>query len=530
MYANGTCTGAGTPAGAVAVVGTAGTALTPATATASSVPQATPTAGAFSFVAVYSGSAAYGPSTSACELLSVTGAAATSAPNLVLVGCSNIANDSGASIGFAAAAGAITTFTATPVAGVVPATVSLATPTGAIECGVVAQDAGGGSDLNPNTVDPGGFTARVNAPATILESNSTTWNWNCGAGVTPESCASGLANAAGTSVSPVPGNVYHIGLLPGSTYGIVGTATPAISTSATWNPTIPGEIPVTSPSVTITVVEPQYTLILAANPGTIPANLPTSTNAVGSVITAYLYHVQTGNACVVLVSGSLPTYACNLAGGTLAAVTAGGGGYLLVPGAESGTVEFQTNLGIFTAGGAAPAGPYLANFSNATQYVSEHCGAIPNTFPTSFVPTSGLVTTLNLNSCQTVTVTLVGGGEAGTATIIGNFIGDFTGATASFGIQGEVLVNLTPGPITVGLSTGCNEVLTPPNLAGGSTGAQVAALATGFNVTSIWIFQNGPHTFGALYFPGTAPTDISSAGPNQSVFVCGTGVGTFRVA
>jgi len=91
-------------------------------------------------------------------------------------------------------------------------------------------------------------------------------------------------------------------------------------------------------------------------------------------------------------------------------------------------------------------------------------------------------------------------------------------------------VNLTPGPITVGLSTGCNEVLTPPSLAGGSTGAQVAALATNFNVTSIWVFNNATHTFGALYFPGTAPTDISSAGPNQSVFVCGTGSGTFRVA
>jgi len=472
------------------------------------------------------------------SVLHNTQPARASAPTIVLVGCSNIANDSGASI----------TFPATPQAGALAvngsiinsfvqsnpaATLALATPTGVVECGVVAQDpvplaAVPAQDLSPNTVDPASFTARVNAPATILESNSVTYNWNCGAGITPESCASG--SGIGATVSPVPGNVFHVGLLPGSTYPFVGSATPIINVSAPWNPTIAGETPVASPTVSIGVVLPLYTLILAANPGTIPANLPTSTNAVGSVITAYLYHVQTGNACVVLVSGSLPTYACNLAGGTLAAVTAGGGGYLLVPGAESGTVEFQTNLGIFTAGGAAPAGPYLANFSNATQYVSEHCGAIPNTFPTSFVPTSGLVTTLNLNSCQTVTVTLVGGGEAGTATVIGNFIGDYTGATASFGIQGEVLVNLTPGPITVGLSTGCNEVLTPPNLAGGSTGAQVAALATSFNVTSVWIFQNGPHTFGALYFPGTAPTDISSAGPNQSVFVCGTGVGTFRVA
>jgi hypothetical protein len=27
-----------------------------------------------------------------------------------------------------------------------------------------------------------------------------------------------------------------------------------------------------------------------------------------------------------------------------------------------------------------------------------------------------------------------------------------------------------------------------------------------------------------------APTDISAVGPNQSVFICGTGSGTFRTA
>jgi len=142
------------------------------------------------------------------------------------------------------------------------------------------------------------------------------------------------------------------------------------------------------------------------------------------------------------------------------------------------------------------------------------------------VPTPGLITQLGLTSCQSVTATLVGGGSAGTATVVVNFVGDFTGAQA---VQ-ETTVNMTPGPITVALSTGCNEVLTPPNLAFGAGGAAVAALASGFNVSSIWVFNNATHTFQALYFSPAGPTDIASVGPNQSVFVCGTGAGTFKVS
>jgi len=157
-----------------------------------------------------------------------------------------------------------------------------------------------------------------------------------------------------------------------------------------------------------------------------------------------------------------------------------------------------------------------------------HCGALPNTFPTTLIPTPGLLTGVNFSSaCQSVTATLVGGGEAGTADVVANFVGDFTGSTT----QAAVTVNLTPGPITTTLTTGCNEVITPASLAAGSNGAAVAALATNFNVMSIWVFNNATHTFQALYFSTTgAPTDISAVGPGQSVFVCGTGSGTFRVA
>jgi len=385
-------------------------------------------------------------------------------------------------------------------------------------------------------IDPGSFTARVTgAAATILESNSATYSWNCGSAVTLLSCQVAQRLSLAGVVAVVPGNSFHVALVAGSTFGIVGSASPAITVSVVWTPfpisVTVGDVPFTVGSFLIPIVAPVYALSLVANPATIPAALPTSTNTPGSVITAILYHVQTTAACVVIntafTAPALATYACN-APGALAGAVAGAAGFLLAPGAESGTVTFQTNLGVFASVGAIPAGPSLVSVTGAAQIVSAHCGTLPNTFPTNLIPTPGLVTTLTLNSCQTVSATLVGGGSAGTATVIANFVGDFTGAQP--GTQGEVTVNLTPGPITVALTTGCNEVLTPPALAAGSTGTQVAALASGFNVTSIWVFNNGTHTFMALYFPGNAPTDISSVGPNQSVFICGTGTGTFRVA
>jgi len=321
-------------------------------------------------------------------------------------------------------------------------------------------------------------------------------------------------------------------LAAGSTFGIIGTATPIITTNVTWTPTglVAGQTAVTSPSAGIGIVAPAYTIVLSANPSTIPANLPTSTSAVGSVITATLYHAATSSVCTVLIPGAIPTIACSAGGGIAGpAALVTGAAAILAPGAESGTVTFSTNLGIFSTVNSTPAGPSIVNVTGAAQTVSVHCGTIPNTYPTTLIPTPGLVTTLTLNTCTQVSATLVGGGSAGTATVVANFIGDLTGAQAL--PQGGVTVNLTPGPITVNLTTGCNEVITPAALAGGSNGAAVAALASGFNVMSIWVFNNATHTFQALFFATAgAPTDISAVGPNQSVFICGTGAGTFRVA
>lgn len=459
-------------------------------------------------------------------------------PTTVLVGCANTTDPTQINWTTSNVTGLITSLNQnTPVAPAAPASLSLATPLSTTLCGVVAQDAAAGgapNDANPNTVDGGSFTATVPAgtPAQILESNTRSYSWNCG-GPVAESCTGAIANApvppavAGTLVSPAPGNTYHVSLVTGASFGLIGTATPVITTMATWTPSgaIAGQTPVASPPASIAIVEPTYSITLTASPSTIPAQIPTSTSAVGSVITATLYHLVTGTVCVPITGGST-TIACSTTGGT--AIIAGAP-LVFAPGAESGTVTFSTNLGLFSAVGATPAGPGATVITGAAQTVSVHCGAVPNTFPTTLLPTPGLLTTLTLNSCPSVTATLVGGGEAGTATVIANFVGDFTGATAF--PPGEVTVNLTPGPITVPLTTGCNEVITPAALAAGSNGAAVAALATGFNVTSIWVFNNASHTFQALYFSTTgAPTDISSAGPGQSVFVCGTGSGTFRVA
>jgi len=465
-------------------------------------------------------------------------------PTTMAVGCSNTNDPTTISFAAAGAAGITSqTQTGATAAGLTPATLSLSTPLAVVLCGVVATDQPtGGVDANPYTIDGGSFTARVNAPGQILESNGLQYSWNCGAlgpaAAVVDSCK-GAATvpvagpvAAVTAAQPMPGNTYHVYLAAGSTFGIIGTATPIITTNVTWTPTglIAGQTAVTSPSAGIGIVAPAYTIVLSANPSTIPANLPTSTSAQGSVITATLYHAATSSVCTVLIPGAIPTIACSAGGGIAGpAALVTGAAAILAPGAESGVVTFATNLGVFASVGAAPAGPSIVNVTGASQTVSVHCGTIPNTYPTTLIPTPGLVTTLTLNSCTQVSATLVGGGEAGTATVIANFVGDATGAQAL--PQGGVTVNLTPGPITVSLSTGCNEVITPAALAGGSNGAAVAALASGFNVQSIWVFNNATHTFQALFFAAAgAPTDISSVGPNQSVFICGTGAGTFRVA
>lgn len=477
----------------------------------------------------------------------LAGLASTSA-----TGCVN--SPSAANIQFATfgAGGPIANPNQLPVAGATTAAgnaaLSVTNPTGVITCGTVVQDFNGtDNDGNINTVDGGVFTATVTGPVVILESNGPTFSWNCGATNPPavlppapggnETCQGGVAALvpppappaapATPVVSPSQGNTYHVGFQPGTSFGLVGTATPSISTTVVFArfPALGGGAVVSSTAI-ITVLLPAYVMTLSPSPATIPAALPTSTTAQGSVITAQLYHAST-TPCVPIstITGFTTTLICGI-GPVNPIVPAGT--VALVPGAESGVVTFATSAGIFAAAGASPAGPTVVNPSvGAAQVISVHCGAIPATAPTILIPTIGLTTGLTVTACQTVTATLVGGGAAGTATIVANFVGDFTGATA----QAETTVNLAPGPITVPLSTGCNEVITPASLAAGSNGAAVAALATNFSVSSIWVFNNSTHTFQALYFAQAgAPTDISAVGPNQSVFICGTGAGTFRVA
>jgi hypothetical protein len=59
--------------------------------------------------------------------------------------------------------------------------------------------------------------------------------------------------------------------------------------------------------------------------------------------------------------------------------------------------------------------------------------------------------------------------------------------------------------------------------------ATIAGLVTpGGQVVSIWMFNNSLHAFQAGYFSTAgAPTDISTVGPNQSLFICVSGAATF---
>ena len=198
--------------------------------------------------------------------------------------------------------------------------------------------------------------------------------------------------------------------------------------------------------------------------------------------------------------------------------------FYFAPGVEPGVVTFNTSLGIWV--GTSQTGGIITT-NTAAQTVSVQCGNQPATNPLITSPLLGQAFALGLTSCVSVTATLAGGGAAGTAIIVVSYIGDFTGTTA----QQTTEVNLVPGPSTVNLSTGCNEVITPPSLAPGSNSAAVLKLVTGFNVSSIWMFSNATHTFLALYFSATgAPTDISAVAGGQSIFICGTGAGTFQVS
>jgi len=459
----------------------------------------------------------------AMHALSSVPAAFAATPTTGAVGCANSSDPTQITFSIGVG-GIINNQNQNTVPGTAPGTLSMAVPLGQVLCGVVFQD----GDANPNQVDSGSITASVNAPAEISESNGTTYSWWCGSASTPNGCASAEPNKAGTLVNPWAANTFHVGLAPGASFGTIGTATPTITVSATWTGNL-GSAPFptyTTPMALIGIVAPSYTLTLSASPATIPAQIPASNAiAAGTVITATLSHAATNSVCVRISTGSTTTV-CSSGANAPALIGANpSSSVAYVQGAESGTINFSTNLGNFFAAGPAPAGPTLSSTTAAVQSIAVRCGPIPNTPPTTLIPTTGLVTGLGTSSCQTVTATLVGGGASGTATVVANFIGDYTGTTA----QSQTTVNLAPGPLTSSLTAGCSELVTPVVLAPGSNGAAVAALASNFTVQSIWVFNNALHGFQALYFPQNgAPTDVAAVGPGQSVFVCGTGSGAVR--
>jgi len=266
-------------------------------------------------------------------------------------------------------------------------------------------------------------------------------------------------------------------------------------------------------ATTIGILTPVYVMNLAPNPATIPA---ASGSGVSSTITASLLHVS--NICsglggfTVNVTGGF--FICGV-GGVPAAVLS------FVSGAESGVVTFSTSSGVF--GGANIAA------GSAQQVFSTHCGQVPGTAPVILVPTLGFnplqVTNFSLAQCVTATAQLFGGGAAGTANVVANFTGDWTGSTA----QGATTVSLSPTANTVALSRGCNEVITPANLAANTPVATVVGtVAPGGIVVSAWQFNNSLHAFQAGFFAQAgAPTDFSTIGPSQSLFLCVSSSGTF---
>jgi hypothetical protein len=457
-------------------------------------------------------------------------------PTHAAIGCAN--SIAATDISFPATAGVLTTSVQSVVtAGTVPALLSVTSPNSVVECGAVFEDdaavvgagtpAPAGQDLDPTTVDGGSITFTLNggttsAISTILEANSAVFTVGCGSTTTLESCQGAVPNtaapAAATAVSPNPANIVHVALRPGATFGLIGAGSPVVTISATYNrfPSVTalagvvGPSTATTNSVTIGLAVPTYASQLTPNPATIPAAAATGQ---GSTLTMALFHLT---AICTAVGGNViltPLTATGL-------VVCGNGinnVQQFTAGAESGVVTFSTSSGVF--------GSTALSQGGGQQIFSVHCGAIPATVPTILVPALGLASTFALTSCVTATATLFGGGAAGTAVVVANFVGDFTGATT----QATTTVQLSAAPLTTALSRGCNEVITGPSVAANTPFATIAGLVTpGGQVVSIWMFNNSLHAFQAGYFSTAgAPTDISTVGPNQSLFICVSGAATF---
>jgi hypothetical protein len=348
-----------------------------------------------------------------------------------------------------------------------------------------------------------------------------------------DSCTGAVPVTGG--VTPNPGNVVQVILAPNTAFGAIGLGNLAggATISAVYNrfPAL-GAATFSAGTAPIAIIQPVYAIVLTVNNGTITANLPSQNTAATpnstSVITATFYHSSTTPCQVVTgVSGFICGSALfNGTTGTLAGGTTLGTAALLYfqPGIEPSVITFQSSLGVFVA--TSQLGSVISTNSFA-QTVSVQCGSQSGTTPAILQPTLGQLFNIGIFSCTTATATLAGGGEAGSAVVVVTSIGDYTGTTA----QASTTVNLVPGPTTVNLTTGCNEVITSASLAPGSNSAAVLKYVSGFSVSSIWVFNNATHTFQAFYFStANAPVDLSAVGPNQSIFICGTGAGTFQTS
>jgi len=342
-----------------------------------------------------------------------------------------------------------------------------------------------------------------------------------------ESCQGAIS--IGANLSPQQGNVIHVGFRPGATFGVLGNSVlNTVTLTATYNrfPALNtanavGPSTITA-STTINIPLPVYLMSLTPVPATISA----AVGGGGSVITAQMFRTTFGGCLPIAATGvsasgfvvcSAATFAV---GGLLPGVT------IFTPGVEPGVITFTTSAGFFSSGtGSGTASTF------ASQVASVQCGAVPGTSPLITFPTNFVGLGVNTpffaltGACNTAAVTLNGGGAVGVAVVTADFVGDFTGATAF----ASTSVALSPAAATVALNRGCNEVLTPANLAGNASATAVLALVSPSSVVvSIWQFNNSLHAFQALFFnTAGAPTDISSVGPNQSIFICVSGAATF---
>jgi len=414
-----------------------------------------------------------------------------------------------------------------------PAVLSLAAPNVAAICGAVFEDSGAqatDSDANPMTIDGGTIIYQLNSPfAVFAENGLTTFIVQCGTLTAPGGTTSGVNSCNGAVyappfltppqtpafLSPHPSNVVHVALAPGATFGLLGTSNPSVSLVATYSraPALGPALVLTTNIATIAIVQAGYQMTLTASPTSISA--AASATGIGSTITASLAHPNTAG-CQPLPQGGF--VACTgTPNGTPTSASAG---------AESGMVTFKTNAG---AVGAA-ADPSTA----ATQLaISIHCGPIQDT-SVIVAPLPGAATAPSSNtspsftSCTSVSAVLYGAGGTGTATVSATFIGDITGATAN--ATTTVQLSTPPGPTA--LARGCNQVVTPSTVQPATPVTAIVSLVTPGNiVTAVWTFNNATHSFQAGYFNlADTPLDFLTVGPDQPLFICTSGPGTFAAA